>query len=166
MLISELMIPELKREAAMTRRLLERVPADKLDWRPAGDGLKTVGWNASHLAEIVGWVPVIAGQPGLDLADAGDEQQKAAALAASGDVGLLLARFDENLAKSVAALAGVGDATMDEPWTMRFGGQDLFTMKKGDCLRKWVFAHAAHHRGILSVYLRMAGVKIGSIYEE
>jgi uncharacterized damage-inducible protein DinB len=46
------------------------------------------------------------------------------------------------------------------------GGQTLFTMKKGDCLRKWVFCHSAHHRGILSVYLRMAAVQFRSIYEE
>jgi uncharacterized damage-inducible protein DinB len=164
MLISELMLPELKREAAMTRRLLARVPAGKVDWKPA-DGLHTIGWNASHLTEIAGWVPMIVGAPGLDLADI-DAEQQAASVAAGKDAALLLPRFDANLAKSVAALEGVGDATMDEPWTMKMGGQEIFTMKKGDCLRKWVFAHAAHHRGILSVYLKLAGVKIGSIYEE
>jgi uncharacterized damage-inducible protein DinB len=167
MLISELMTPELKREAEMTRRLLARVPAETLDWKPpVGEGLKSVGWNAGHLAEIVGWVPMIVGADGLDLADFAGAPNEAAAAVAAKDVGRVLALFDANLAKSTAALAGVGDATMDEPWTMKMGGQEIFTMKKGDCLRKWVFAHSAHHRGILSVYLRMAGVKLGSIYEE
>ena len=163
MTIAQLMIPELAREAAMTRRLLSRIPADKLDFSPGG-GLHTVGWNASHLAEIVGWLPGILSEPGLDLAAVDQEQQQAAARA--HDLDALLRRFDDNLAKSLNALEGVPDAKMDESWTMRLGDQELFTMKKGDCLRKWVFTHTAHHRGILSATLRLAGVKLGSIYEE
>ena len=163
MTIAQLMIPELKREAEMTRRLLARVPADKLAFTP-GHGLHTVGWNASHLAEIVGWVPMIVNAPGLDLA-AVDAEQSAAA-ARSNDLAALLKTFDANLVNSLAALEGVSDARMDEPWTMSMGGQELFTMKKGDCLRKWVFTHTAHHRGILSALLRLAGVPHGSIYEE
>lgn len=161
MTIAELMIPELRREAEMTRRLLARVPADKLDFSP-GAGLHTVGWNASHLAEIVGWVPGILNEPGLDLAaiDAGPQTPSA------GDLGALLGKFDGNLAKSLAALEGASDAKMGEPWTMWMGPQEIFTMKKGDCLRKWVFTHTAHHRGILSASLRLAGVKFGSPYEE
>ena len=53
-----------------------------------------------------------------------------------------------------------------EPWTMRHGETVYFTIEKGDCLRKWVFTHTAHHRGILSVVMRLAGVEHGSIYEE
>lgn len=157
------MIPELKREAEMTRKLLSRIPADKLDFTP-GHGLQTIGWNASHLAEIVGWVPGIVNAPGLDLAAVDAEQS--AASARSNDLPALLKRFDEGLAASVAALQGVPDTTMDEPWTMSMAGRPLFTMKKGDCLRKWIFTHTAHHRGILSADLRLAGVKLGSIYEE
>lgn len=163
MTIAELMIPELKREAEMTRRLLARIPVDQLAFTP-GHGLNTIGWNASHLAEIVGWAPGIVNAPGLDLA-AVDAEQSAAAAARSSDPAALLKKFDANLANSVAALDGVSDAKMDEPWTMSMGGQELFTMKKGDCLRKWVVTHTAHHRGILSALLRLAGVKHGSIYE-
>jgi uncharacterized damage-inducible protein DinB len=162
MTIAQLMIPELKREAEMTRRLLARVPGDRLDFSPGG-GLHTIGWNASHLAEIVGWVPGIVNAPGLDLAHVDAEQ---AAAAAAKDLPLLLKRFDQNLAASLAALDGVPDATMGEPWTMKMNGQELFTMNKGDCLRKWVFTHTAHHRGILSASLRLAGANAGSIYEE
>ncbi len=163
MTIAELMIPELKREAETTRRLLARIPADKLGFTP-GAGLHTVGWNASHLAEIVGWVSGIVRESGLDLAAVDAEQQAAAARFA--DLAALLKQFDDNLAQSLVALEGVDDATMDEPWTMRMGAHEIFTMKKGDCLRKWVFTHTAHHRGILSASLRLAGVKHGSIYEE
>lgn len=158
MLISELMAPELAAEMAMTRKLIARIPDDKLGWKPS-EGLHTIGWNANHLANIAGWVPGIVGQSELDLASAGESAEAA-------DVKSLLAIFDDNLAKSLAALKGVPDAVMAEPWSLKMGGQTLFTMKKGDCLRKWVFGHTAHHRGILSVYLRMAGVQVPSIYEE
>ncbi|HEV7299391.1 MAG TPA: DinB family protein [Tepidisphaeraceae bacterium] len=161
MTIAQLMIPELSREAETTRRLLARIPADKLDFTP-GHGLHTIGWNASHLVEIVGWVPGIVNEPGLDLAAVDAEQQAAP----TGDVAAMLARFDSNLAGSLAALEGVSDETMAQSWTMRMGQHEIFTMAKGDCLRKWVFTHTAHHRGILSATLRLAGVSHGSIYEE
>lgn len=164
MTIAELMIPELKHEAEMTRRLLVRVPNAELDFSP-GEGLQTIGWNASHLSEIVGWVPGIVNESGLDL-DAMDAELVAATVVRSKDIAAMVKHFDEGLAKSLAALNGVSDATMAEPWTMRMGGQALFTITKNECLRKWVFTHTAHHRGILSAELRLAGVKHGSIYEE
>jgi uncharacterized damage-inducible protein DinB len=162
MLISELMAPELANEMAMTRKLLARVPADKLGWKPI-ESLHTIGWNAAHLVEIAGWVPGIVGESELDIAPVGSEPF---VTSEPTDTKPLLKTFDENLAKSLALLEGVPDSVMDEPWSLKMGGQILFTMKKGDCLRKWVFTHTAHHRGILSVYLRMAGVQIPSIYEE
>lgn len=162
MLISALMIPELAAEAMMTRRLLARLPADKLNWQPTAE-LHTIGWNASHLVEILGWVPGIVGAREWDIAPAGGEAQVAAE---ARDVSQLLARFDECLAAASAALQGVSDEAMAEPWSLKAGGHTIFTMPKGECLRKWIFTHTAHHRGILSVYLRMAGVQCPSLYEE
>lgn len=160
-LISELMVPELTLEMAVTRKLLAMVPDDKVHWSP-GNGLQTIGWNASHLAEIAGWVPIMLNQAEFDIAPPGGE---AVPLPTKKDNAQLLKHFDANAAKSLAALNGASDAVMAEPWTMKAGGQALFTMTKGECLRKWVFSHTAHHRGILSAYLRMAGVKHDSIYE-
>lgn len=161
MLISELMIPDYTAEMAMTRRLLERVPDDKLGWKPAEGGLHSIGWNASHLTDVAGWVQGIIHAPELDVAGEGadftPEGTKVAAL---------LQKFDEHVRQSVAAFQGVPDSVMDEPWSLKAGGQTIFTMKKGDCLRKWVFSHTAHHRGILSAYLRMVGIEFSSIYEE
>lgn len=154
------MIPELKREAEMTRRLVARIPNDKLSFTP-GQGIHTIGWNASHLVEIVGWVEGILNDPGLDLA-----QFEGTPPVDPAGVPALLKTFDANLAQSLKALEGVSDAKMAEPWTMRNGETIYFTIEKGDCLRKWVFTHTAHHRGILSVLLRLSGVEHGSIYEE
>jgi len=161
MRIAELMKPELAGEMAATRKLLARVPDDKLDWSP-GSGLHSIGWNASHLAEIAGWVTGILQESELDIAPPGGE---AAPREATADVAQLLEHFDANAAASLAALDGATDQVMAEPWSLKAGGHVIFTMSKGDCLRKWVFSHTAHHRAILSTYLRLAGVPHDSIYE-
>ena len=164
MTIAQHMKAELKSEAELTRGLIAHIPADKLGFSP-GHGMHTIGWNASHLVEAVGWVPGILNSPGMDVA-AVDAEQAAASLAISTDVAAMLRMFDENLANSLAALEVASDARMDETWTMSMGTQVLFTMKKGACLHKWVFTHTAHHRGILSTMLRLAGVQHSSIYEQ
>jgi len=162
MLISELMATELASEMAMTRSLLARIPDEKLEWSPPA-GLHSIAWNGSHLAEIIGWVPGIVAQSEWDIAPVGKEPYIAPAVT---QVSQLLELFDDNSEKAIQSLHGVPDSVMDESWSLKMGGQALFTMEKGDCLRKWVFGHSAHHRGILSVYLRMAGLEFSSIYEE
>jgi len=155
---------DLNNEAQMTRRLLARIPAAKLGFTP-GHGLHTIGWNASHLVSVLGWVPGILNAPGLDVAEV-DAELIAATRESETDLTAMLITFDENLARSLEALEVASDAQLDEPWTMSMGGQVLFTMKKGECLSKWVFGHTAHHRGVLSATLRLAGVEHASIYEE
>jgi uncharacterized damage-inducible protein DinB len=162
MLISELMIPELAQESAMTRRLLEKVPNDKLGWTP-GSGLHTIGWNANHLAEIAGWTPGILETSELDIAPVDGPPL---VTTESNDIKEIRATFDKNLQLSLESLKGVSDAVMAEPWTMKMGGHTIFTMAKGDCIRKWIFSHTSHHRAILSTYLRLAGVAHGSMFEE
>ncbi len=162
MLLSELMLAELKSEASMTRSLLAKIPKDKLGYKPA-EGLHTIGWNASHLVETISWVPGILGSSEFDVAPVGGEAYMTPEVT---DVTELLKAFDANVASALGSLQGVADSVMDESWSLKMGGQVLFTMKKGDCLRKWVFSHSAHHRGVLSAYLRIAGVQFPSIYEE
>lgn len=161
MLISELMATELTSEMAMTRTLLALVSEENRDWQPPGD-LHSIGWNAIHLVEIVGWVPGIVSQSEWDIAPVGSEPYASPELKTTAQ---LLAQFDVHSQQALQALQGVPDAVMDEPWSLKMGGQTLFTMPKGACLRKWVFSHCAHHRGILSVYLRMAGVQFPSVYD-
>jgi uncharacterized damage-inducible protein DinB len=162
MLIAALMPTELVSEMAMTRKLLARVPQDKLEWQPPGD-LRSIAWNAAHLVEIIGWVPGILEQSEWDIAPVGGEAYVVPEVTRPE---LLLEMFDKHSHSAIDALQGASDSLMDEPWSLRMGGQVLFTMNKGACLRKWVFSHSAHHRGILSVYLRMAGLNFPSIYEE
>jgi len=160
--ISELMATELTSEMAMTRSLLARISREKLDWKPPGD-LHSIAWNAAHLVETIGWVPGILRQSEWDIDPLGGDAYVAPEVTETSQ---LLDLFDDHCKKAIIALAGVPDSVMDEPWSLKMGGQVLFTLSKGACLRKWVFSHSAHHRGILSVYLRMAGVQFPSIYEE
>ena len=162
MLISELMTAELPGELAMTRKLLTRIPDDKLEWKPQGE-LHSIAWNANHLVEIIGWVPGIVGQSEWDIAPIGEEPYVAPPATRANQ---LLELFEAHSKTAVDTLQGVPDSVMHEPWSLKMGGQTLFTMNKGDCLRKWVFSHSSHHRGILSAYLRMAGLQFPSIYEE
>lgn len=162
MMISELMAEELPREMAMTRSLLATIPDDKLLWKPS-ETLHTIGWNADHIVEIIGWVPGILNANEWDIAPVGAEPYTPIV---STQVSEILDRFDNHSRAAIEALQGVPDSEMAEPWSLMMGGQTLFTMKKGDCIRKWVFCHSAHHRGILSVYLKMAGIEFTSIYEQ
>ncbi len=161
MLISELMASALVAEMGMTRNLLAKVTAETLKWSPPGD-LHSIGWNATHLTEIVGWVPGVVTRAEWDITPACGEPLVTPEITRPDE---LLERFDAHGKRALDALEGVPDSVMDEPWSLKMGGQTLFTMKKGECLRKWVFSHSAHHRGILSVYLRMAGLQFPSIYE-
>ncbi len=160
MTIAELMLPELDREMALTRKVLEKVPLDKLEWQ-ADDKLHTLGWNANHLAEIVGWTKFIVDEDVFDVAPIDGPAYQSPAL---DDPAKILQAFDENLATARAAIAGASDETLAKPWTMKAGEQTLMTLSKGECLRTWVLNHSVHHRAILSVYLRMLGVEGAGVY--
>lgn len=103
------------------------------------------------------------GQSEWDIAPIGAEPYVAATLANTNE---LLEAFDENVRSAIASLQGVSDSVLREFRSLKMSGQVLFTMNKGDCIRKWVFSHTADHRGILSAYLRLAGLEFPSIYEE
>ncbi len=160
MTIAELMLPELEREMAQTRKVLEKVPADQLEWK-ANETLHTLGWNANHLAEIVGWTKFIIDEDVFNLAPTDGPAYQTPSL---DDPAKILEAFDENLLSARAALAGTSDETMAKLWTMKAGEQTLMTLSKGECLRTWVLNHTVHHRGILSVYLRMLGVDDACVY--
>lgn len=161
MTISELMIPELDREMARTRRVLQAVPADKMAWQP-GENLRTIGWNANHLMEIVSWTSDILDKDEFNIAPVDGPAYQTPSIA---DPNEIVAQFDKNLVAAREAIAGATDEKMAEMWTMKMGEQTLFTISKGDCLRTWVLNHTVHHRAILSVYLRMAGVELTPVYD-
>lgn len=161
MSISELMLPELEDEASRTRKVLEAVPADQMGFK-LRDDFRTIGWNANHLVEIISWTSDILDNAEFDIDPPGGPKYETPSIE---DPGELLSLFDKHLAAAKSAIADASDDKMAETWTMKMAGQTLFTLPKGVCLRTWVMNHLVHHRAILSVHLRMAGVESTAVYD-
>jgi uncharacterized damage-inducible protein DinB len=158
MTIAQTMLPEFDHEMATTRSLLERVPEAQADWKPHAKSM-TLGKLAIHIAHLPGWLVPTLKDTVLDFAapDAPKMPEFASTTAA-------LARFDDNVAQARAALAATQDADLMVPWTLRNGEQVIFTQPRIAVLRGFVFNHLIHHRGQLSVYLRLHDVPLPSIY--
>ena len=161
MSLAELMLPEFDREMAQTRKVLELVGKDHLNWKAFEQG-HTVGWNANHVAEIPGWTALIVQQDDFDLVPPDGPKYTTPSLS---DPAEIVAMFDQNCVAARAAIAETSDQTMAENWSMKSGGHTLFTITKGECLRTWVLNHTVHHRAILSIYLRMLGVALTPVYD-
>jgi uncharacterized damage-inducible protein DinB len=144
---------------ATTRRLLARVPEARLDWQPHPKSM-ALGRLAEHLGDLAMWGTMTLTQSGMDLETMTRPpgHRPAATLAA------LLAAFDANVTGARAALVGRSDAELAAPWTLRHGSQEFFTLPKAGCWRTFVMSHLVHHRGQLSVYLRLLDVPVPSIY--
>jgi len=155
MALIESVLQELDGESRATRRLLERVPGDKLTWRPHPKA-RTLGELAWHVATVPGTVAaVVAQSPGRVGSLADSSPSKAAEL-----VPLL----DENLARARQLLADMDDATVTGPWKVVAGEQEIMALPRMAFMRMVLLNHWYHHRGQLSVYLRELGVPIPSIY--
>ncbi len=149
---------ELEHEAAVTRRLLERVPPDRLDWQPHPKSM-TLGRLTGHISELAGWGKATVEQPEVDLASAGDRRG-----AVADSVDDLLAGFDSNVAAFAAALAASDDAALAVRWRLCHGERVIFELPRIAALRGFVLSHIVHHRGQLSVYLRLLEVPLPQIY--
>lgn len=153
-------IAELDHEAATTRRLLERMPDDRVEWKPHEKSM-TLGRLCGHIAEMPTWGVVILQEEEFDIATSGERGYES--FTASDREGLL-ARYDREVAALVAAAQGVDDARMKGSWTLSNGAETLFTAPRAVALRSWVLNHVVHHRGQLAVYLRLLDVPVPSIY--
>ena len=153
-------LPEFDQEMASTRKVLERIPDDKLDWK-AHPKSHTIGWNAIHLAELPGWLTMILNTTSLDVAPVGGEPYR---LPSYGNRQEILDAFDRNVAAARQALVEVKDESVGVPWTLEMGGQPIFTMPRSAVIRSMVLNHLVHHRAILLVYLRLNDIPIPGMY--
>lgn len=160
MSLAQSLLPEFDHEMASTRKALERVPEAKFGWKPHEKSM-TLGRLASHLAELPAWTASTFDVDELDLAPPGGGGYKPVEHKTRQQV---LDHFDAMAAKGRAALAGAADAEFFKPWTLKNGGQTVFTMPKVAVLRSFVMNHMIHHRGQLTVYLRLNDVPVPSIY--
>ena len=154
--IVDALLPEFDHEMTTTRKLLERVPEDHIDWKPHPRSW-TLGQLAQHVATLPMWGSITLKQSELDLG-AGGESPTLRTRAR------LLEAFDAHVADTRAALLGKTDAELMAPWTLKNNGQTVFSMPKATVWRSFVLNHLVHHRGQLSVYLRLQDVPIPSIY--
>ena len=160
MLIRDILLPEFDMEMDATRRTLERVPDDKFDWKPH-EKCGTLGWMASHVATLPHWAKITMQQDSLDLAPAGGSNYVPPKPANRKE---LLDIFDKNRAEARAALAAGDDATYAQPWALLMGGKELFSEPRSAVVRRMVLNHIIHHRGQLTVYLRLLNVPVPGLY--
>jgi uncharacterized damage-inducible protein DinB len=153
-------LPEFDHEMASTRKVLERVPDDKLDWR-AHPKSNTIGWNANHLAELPGWAVNILTQPIFDFAPVNGERYQSPKLTSRKEI---IELFDRNVAEARKALADAKDESMNDAWTLRGGERVIFTMPRAAVVRSFLMNHIIHHRAILSVYLRLNDIPVPGMY--
>ena len=149
------LLPEFDHEMTVTRKLLERVPDDKLAWRPHEKSM-ALGELASHLSNIPNWAGTILNDLSFDLASLPHQTPKASRAE-------ILALFDEST-KTTRALMDKSDAEYMAPWSLKRGGQDMFSMPRIAAFRSFVLSHTIHHRGQLSVYLRLNQIPVPPIY--
>lgn len=160
MTIAESLLPEFDHEMATTRTLLERVPAADAAWKPH-DKSMGLGQLAAHLASIPTWGEVALKQTEFDVNPPGGSSD---APPAFESVASLLGLFDQNVKVARATLAAASNGEMMVPWTLKNGGRAVFTMPRVGVFRSFVMNHSIHHRGQLSVYLRLRDVPLPPIY--
>jgi uncharacterized damage-inducible protein DinB len=159
MAVKDGLLHEFDHEMGTTRRLLERVPEADFAWTPHEKSYP-LGHLAAHIANIPNWVGIAMDGSMLDVAEAGDSIRPKPPTSVTE----LLGRFDDNVKKARAKIDEQTDPAFFAPWTLKNGDQLMFTMPKVSVLRSFVMNHLIHHRGQLSVYLRLLNVPLPSIY--
>jgi uncharacterized damage-inducible protein DinB len=160
MAISQSLLPEFDQEFANTRKMLERVPDDKLAWKPHAKSM-SLGSLATHIAEVPGWMGVTILQDTFDVAPVGGPKYVRPDLKSRQEI---LDLFDKNVPLARAALASASDQQLLGPWSMLKAGQVMFTMPRVAVLRSFLMNHNIHHRAQLSVYLRLNDIPIPGMY--
>ena len=160
MTYAETILPEFDQEMASTRKVLERIPDDKLDWQ-AHPKSHTIGWNANHVAELPNWLVVTLTTPSLDVAPVGGQPYQSPKLTSRREI---LDLFDRNVAAGRKALAAVKDEEMGKTWSLLKAGQPIFSMPRAAVVRSVVLNHIIHHRAILCVYLRLNNIPVPGMY--
>lgn len=160
MALSRSLLPEFDYEMANTRKTIERIPDDKLDYKPHEKSM-TMMHLGSHLANIVTWGSHAINKDSIDLAPPGAPPARTPQ---AGSRQELLEIFDKNLADARAALESASDEHLLKPWSLLMGERTIFTMPRVAVIRTMVLNHTIHHRAQLGVYLRLNDIAVPSLY--
>lgn len=158
MSISSSFIGELKQESTLTRKILERVPLDKADWKPHEKSM-TIGRLATHIAEIPHWITEILSADEFDFAANPSPKRHTATSTEE-----LLTIFEKNLTDALESLSKATDEEFAKTWSIKRGEQVVMASPKKVAVRGWGLSHLIHHRGQLSVFLRLLDVPVPGMY--
>ena len=157
MSLNTALIGEMKHESANTRKMLERVPTDKLDWVPHEKSMK-LRRLAKHIADLPIWVERIIDADEFNFATANFNREPPAS---TEDI---LRLFDERFAEAIKVLESSSDEKLNGTWIARRGDYVMFQLPKKAALRSFAYNHVYHHRGQLSVYLRLLNIPVPGMY--
>jgi uncharacterized damage-inducible protein DinB len=150
------LLPEFDHEMTLTRKVIERVPDDRLDWKPHAKSY-AAGQLAQHLATIPLWGMLTLSENVVDLANMPPLEPLQTRSA-------ILALFDGYAASARAALVGKSDAELKAQWSLKRDGHVIFSMPKHAVWRSFVISHLIHHRAQLGLYLRLLDLPVPSTY--
>ena len=158
MAIKDAFLAELKHESALTGKMLERVPGDHKDWKPHEKSM-SIGRLATHVAETLMWISCIRNIDDFDFVKDYNFKPQVA-----GSTDELLQIFETNRDNAMADLSTMSDDDFNKIWTVRRGAQVMYELPKKVAIRGWGFSHQIHHRGQLSVYLRLLNIPVPGMY--
>jgi uncharacterized damage-inducible protein DinB len=158
--IIDALLPEFDHEMANTRKVLERIPVDRLDWRPHPKSW-TMGALATHVATLPTWTVETFGRNELDIMPGGKAPEPQAPVQSREE---LLTKFDSAVAAARGAIASASDAAMFQPWSLLKNGETMMTLPRAAVLRGFILSHSIHHRAQLTVYLRMCDIPVPALY--
>jgi len=157
MAIKDAFIAELKHESTLTKKILERVPLDRKEWKPHEKSM-TLGRLATHVAQTPHWISDIIHIDDFDFSTrsfnpiTAESQEK------------LMKIFQETLDNAFADLDKMSDEDLNKKWIVRMGEKIMYDTPKKVAIRGWAYSHMIHHRGQLSVYLRLLDVPVPGMY--
>jgi uncharacterized damage-inducible protein DinB len=151
------LLAEFDHEMAVTRRMLDRVPDEAFSWKPHEKSF-SLGGLATHLAELTRWGNHILEHDSYDIATSGRRTNQ---MATRGDV---LETFDRHVADVRRNLTSTASAALGATWSLKRGAETMMAMPRLTAFKRFVISHAIHHRGQLSVYLRIQNVPVPGSY--
>lgn len=160
MMLKDFFLRQLEREAASTRKALERVPEGRNSFKPHERSME-FGYLAALVAGMLGWIAFMIERDELDLSEASAQGFKPKVLDTPAE---LVASLNDAVRHSKRALESTTDEHLETPWAFKMGGQTLQKQARYLMIADAVFGHLAHHRGQLTVYLRLAEAKVPALY--
>jgi len=160
MSIGQSLLPEFDQEMDNTRKVLERVPDEKWNWKPH-EKSGTLGWLATHVATVPEWLTMTMNTEELDYAPVDGPSYEPPKIENRAQ---MLAAFEKGVKEARESLIKGSDADFSKEWTLLAGGQKIFAMPRSACIRGMILNHLIHHRGQLTVYFRLVGVPVPGLY--